>query len=84
MKISDLFNSITDTVALKYPISTTTSFLASINWHLWELLFFQICVLIIDIVRQKYIKKERQKDLNETRKEVTEMAEKTTQKENMK
>jgi len=81
MKIPSIITNINDTIAFKYPVSTTTAFFGSINWHLWELFFFQICILLIDVVRQKYIKKDRRKGLSEDREEINTMYQTAVEKE---
>lgn len=54
----------------KFPISNTGSFWATMHWNMWEPLAIQFSFLLIDYIRQKYIKKNRQQDLRETREEI--------------
>ena len=60
-----------DSFLTKFPLSTVGSVAMAFNWHILEPVLFQLGMVLVDVLRQKYIKKERQKALKEAREIVS-------------
>lgn len=59
-----------DSAFTKYPLSTVGSVAMSFNWHILEPFVIQLGFLLVDYLRQRYIKKDRQKALQDARNSV--------------
>ncbi|MDE5529417.1 hypothetical protein KRE43_05545 [Elizabethkingia meningoseptica] len=48
-----------DTVVSKFPLSTAGSVALSVNWGVLTPVFLQLGLFVVDLLRQKFIKKQK-------------------------